>query len=99
MTIGVITTYNSSKESGEITDTDGNVLVFLYKDGQNMKSGEDLITPQLTGHHAQPKGYSLKIPMIGDPVVFNGTNKVTEWGYTRHFVELAERQYGTLFAT
>jgi hypothetical protein len=98
MKLGIITNYDKSKESGEITDTDGHVLEFHYKDGQNMKYGEDLITPQLTGHHEQPEGYALKTPMIGDPVAYIGLDIVTSWGYARSFVELAERKYGTNFA-
>lgn len=98
MKLGVITAYDSSKESGEVTDTYGKVFVFNYKDGQNMESGGDLITPKLTGRHSQPKGYKLKTPMVGDPIAFYGSKKVTRWGYARHFVDLAERQYDTNFS-
>ncbi len=99
MILGIVTTYDSDTESGEITDNEGRTLDFYYHDGQNMEIGNDFVAPQLTGHHEQPEGYILKAPMIGDPVAFNGEYRVETWGYARHFVDLAERQYGTIFTT
>jgi hypothetical protein len=99
MGLGIIIAYDNVLRSGEVTDIEGHILVFHFQDGQNMEFGDDLITPQLTGRHKQPDGYGLKTPAVGDPIIFNFTDKVESWGYARHFVELAERQYGTLFAT
>jgi hypothetical protein len=100
MNLGIVTTFDNDKQSGEITDTLGNKLSFFYKDGQNMLSGDDLVTPKFSGHHEQPSGYSLKLPAVGDPVSFikldNGTVRL--WGYVRHFMDLVERKHGTRFA-
>lgn len=100
MNLGIVTAYDSDKQSGEITDTLGNRLRFYYKDGQNMLYGNNLVTPEFSGHHEQPSGYSLKLPAVGDPVSFTKPDEgtVDTWGYIRHFIDLVERRHGTSFA-
>lgn len=99
MNLGIVTTFDNDKQSGEIADTLGNKLMFYYKDGQNMVYGDDLVTPKFSGHHEQPSGYSLKLPAVGDSVSFAKPDKgmVNVWGYARHFTDLAEKQHGTGF--
>lgn len=103
MEIGIVTSYDQSTQVGEITSPTGELFAFEYKNGQHLKTGNDIVTPQFTGRHAQPKGYSLKIPRLGDPVIFIRSNDnktmIKTWGYGRHFVNAAEYKYGTEFVS
>ena len=99
MQLGMVTDYNEELGNGSIANISGEIFSFSYKDGQNMQYGEDIETPQFTGHQQQPVGFYLKVPETGDPVTFipSARGVVKVWGYARHFVELAERRHSTRF--
>jgi hypothetical protein len=99
MQLGVVVNFDQEKGSGIIASVDGERYKFDYKQGQNMVFGDGLATPQFTGRHEQPHGYSLKTPRLGDPVTFieSGPNSITAWGYARHFIDAVECNFGTEF--
>lgn len=99
--IGLVSKYDEATQVGCITTPEGCSYDFRYVDGQNMMSGDDLAVPRFSGHHSQPRGFRLKLPKAGDPVVFTiawQSGVVATWGYMHHFLDLTERKYGPTFA-
>jgi hypothetical protein len=101
MNFGIVTAIEASTATGEIMSCDGAVYPFAYRRGQNVASSATTPVPQLSGYHAQPQGFQLKLPRVGDPILFRESpdGVVSAWGYARHFIELAERRFGTEFTS
>jgi hypothetical protein len=103
MDVGVISKYVFETQQGEIRDSEGNILPFIYEQGQSIAVdgvGGQPTSPTLSGSHSQPGDAALKIPRIGDPVVFKAKDhSVVAWGYLHQFVFASERRYGTEFTT
>jgi len=99
--VGVITLLNENACAGAITAPGGQQYYFDYVVGENLMMCDDSPVPLFTGHHEQPEGSRLKLPMVGDAVVFvpdaEGASSVRVWGYASHFVYLTERRYGSGF--
>jgi hypothetical protein len=81
---------------GTLRTSDGHLVAFAYKQGQNMMITDDSEVPQFTGHHEQPRGYRLKYPAIGDVILFEGTSQqpLVRWGYVAQHEALAARRSG-----
>lgn len=72
-------------------------FAFSYSQGQSFVVDDSDFLPHFTGHHDQPFG-ELKLPEIGDPVIFNTqSSQVEAWGYMANFVACAAHRYGTSF--
>lgn len=98
MEAGIVDSYSNASGAGTIRSTSGSVLWFKYEDGQNMMSEPASMVPAFTGRHEQAEGHRLKVPRIGDAVLFSQQRHGLVWGYVRHFVDLAEHRFGTDFA-
>jgi hypothetical protein len=91
MEVGLIVGFDPDTEHGSILSSEGEVLRFSFEDGQNFCSVSALSVPQFTGRHDQPGDFKLKMPKLGDPVVFvsGGRNgPVQAWGYAESFVAI-----------
>lgn len=100
MEIGLIKSYNKTAQTGLLVTTDSQELTFGYDNGQNMIFSNSDDTPQFSGSHEQPDGYSLKHPSEGDSVAFKRDDNglVVTWGYLHHFIDSVERHYPGSFA-
>ena len=104
LVIGVVTSYDSDTGNGCVcsSGSQGEAFQFSYARGCSVVMNDNVTTPVLIErpHQQQPNGGRLKEPEIGDPILLDlelETSKVTAWGYARHYVESAERRYGTRF--
>jgi hypothetical protein len=99
MEIGLVSKYNDIGQRGVIVSPHGDAHSFRYIDGQSMMSGDDLMVPLFTGRHDQRSGFQLKVPRVGDAVIFAGKpgENYVVWGYLQHFLDLVERKYGSDF--
>jgi len=96
---GIVSKYNDIKQRGVIASSDGRTHRFRFTDGQNMMSGDDLVVPRFTGRHDQPPGFRLKVPRVGDAVIFTAKPRqgYITWGYMQHYLYLVERKHGSEF--
>lgn len=101
MEIGLIKSYDKAAQVGSLVSTEGQELTFGYINGQNMIFSNSGVTPQFSGRHEQPDGYSLKLPSEGDSVVFRkySNGLVATWSYLYHFTDSAERHYPSIFCS
>ena|SRR5579862_26968 len=103
MDVGIISKYVLRSRRGEIRNSAGNVFRFTYEQGQSIaldNGDERPSSPALSGTHTQPGNAALKVPRVGDPVVFHAEgHSVAAWGYLHQFVFAAEHRYGTEFTT
>jgi hypothetical protein len=92
--------WDDSAQAGIARSIEGYDYQLRYRDGQSFYTSDDYPFPKLTGRHAQPAGYHLKVPEVGDPVLVQLTSPgqaKTHWGYMRHYIDLVERRYGSRF--
>jgi len=102
MVAAVITDWDTTLLAGTASSTDGQAYILRYRDGQSFYTSDNQHLPRLTGKHQQQPGYQLKVPQVGDPVLIqlpSPGQTITHWGYMRHYVDVAERRYGTAFVT
>ncbi|MFB9728696.1 hypothetical protein [Haloechinothrix salitolerans] len=99
MHLGIVASFNSGTGVGEIVYRGGSRVQFRFSDGRSIVYGTDLAIPTFSNQQAQPMGHSLKIPRVGDPVVFakGQGEEAPTWGYARHVVDAVERRFGTEF--
>lgn len=86
MQIGVVSRFDEFSQTGEITTPNSSRHQFLFSNGQSMMIDESHLCPRLSGKHLQGRGYHLKLPKVGDAVVFellSGSD--LRWGYADHF--------------
>lgn len=102
MVEAIIIKWDDTRQIGTAKSSEGKTYQLQYSDGQNLFSDEEHSVPTLTGHHEQPVGYQLKVPQVGDPVLIKLSSIIEDtynWCYMRHYVDIAERRYGTAFIT
>jgi hypothetical protein len=99
----VVIKWDNKTQTGIAKSASGDEFILRYPDGQNMYTTDDAPIPQFTGSHKQAKGYRLKMPMVGDPLLIDMDEGVQvahpRWGYMRHYIDLMERRYGTQFVS
>lgn len=97
MKIGIVENWDKEVNAGTIS-CDGVLFDFEDRDGQSVATYTGDTEPQLSGGSVSTPPFSHKVPRVGDPVIFQTlASKVTAWGYARHYVDAAERRYGTQF--
>ncbi len=93
MLFGVIHSYDKGSQTGQLLSSGSQLLNFAYGQGQNLMNEGNASTPAFTGRHEQPKGYSLKIPVPGELVIFESADGLlARWGYICHYQTLAIRR-------
>ncbi len=100
MVEAIIIECDDTRQIGTAKSSEGKTYQLQYSDGQNLFSDEEHSAPTLTGQHEQPAGYQLKVPQVGDPVLIKLPSSIEDtyhWCYMRHYVDIAERRYGTAF--
>jgi hypothetical protein len=96
----IVMHWDYSSGSGEVSSSDGLTYRVFYSNGQTFALDKDCLLPFLSGSHDQLADGHLKVPKIGDPILLQVSDVAPDqvhWGYLRHYLELAERRYGTDF--
>lgn len=75
---------------GQIT-AGGKAHGFDYSGGRTIVSSNNMPEPVL-GRHTQPSGFELKVPRVGDSVVFTIIDSGVQWGYAEHYVDASLRR-------
>ncbi len=98
MQIGIVLTWESTSNSGSILSSRTEVS-FNYGSGRSVISSSSEHEPELSSTHNQGDGFKLKLPRIGDSVVFFTApdGSVQSWGYAEHYVGAAVRKFGSGF--
>ena len=95
MKIGIICSWDLNTQRGKVISEDF-AYEITYLNGKNIVSGSRMLEPRL-GHHDQPDGFELKIPQVGDVVVFAATRSIAEWAYAEHYLTAATRKFPSEF--
>jgi hypothetical protein len=101
MHVGVIISFNDRTETGilQSSDGEGHDISFKYCNGSTVAISDSEKSPYLTDRKPTRPGTSLKVPRLGDPIVFTmGRNDSAEsWAYAETYVDLCRRKYSSEF--
>lgn len=95
MNIGIVSSWNSQANEGLLV-ANGNSYQFAYTDGRTLISTTDQSEPDF-GTHAQPVGFELKKPRVGEALVFKASDSSINWAYAEHYISAITRKTPSAF--
>lgn len=95
MNIGIVVLWDGEQRVGLIT-SNGETYRFAYAGGRTIIVEGDRTEPEF-GTHDQPAGFALKVPRVGDIVVFIAVDSDLTWGYAEHYLSAATRKTSSAF--